>query len=558
MANQNVSVPSWEKELAPIHTHPLTPSRKADVCVIGAGIAGLTTAYLLAREGYSVVVLERDGIGSGETGRTTAQASNVLGTRYFELADLHGCEGARLIADSHLNAAHQIERISRAEKIDCDLERVDGYLVLSPQHDLDYLRKEYKAVTKAGIRAEWIDYSPITRLSTGPWIKFPDQVQFHPMKYLAGLKTAIERLGGEIFTDTDVTDILGESCLEVRTRHLGSVVADKVVVATNTPVFNKVTMHTKQAAYRTYVIGIEVNGEELPRALYWDTEDAYHYVRYEKRASGASILLVGGEDHKVGQLADNVNPWQKLEGWARRHIPGTLGNVRYRWSGQVEEPVDGIGFAGLNPGVHRNHYLITGDAGNGITHGTIGARIITDHIAGRENAWSSLYSPGRVRVKSSLDFMRENANTFAQYRDLITAKPHDAATIAREEGRILRHGVSPVAAYRDAHGKLHECSAICPHLGAVLRWNGLEKTWDCPAHGSRFTPDGEVLNGPANCPLHAAEKSAPQKKSAAAPKVPRPGNFPDHASEADADQLLEATAGLRQSPPREPDAKSAR
>jgi Rieske Fe-S protein len=280
-----------------------------------------------------------------------------------------------------------------------------------------------------------------------------------------------------------------------------------VIVACNTPFNNRVVMHTKQAAYRTYVIGVEVPRGSVPRILLWDTGDPYYYVRLETAPAPAAgdLLIVGGADHKVGQDSHPEHRYDDIERWVRERFP-MAGPVRYRWSGEVMEPADGPAYLGRNPLDDDNVYIITGDSGNGMTHTTIGAMLITDLIMGRENKWASLYDPARKVIHGLSDFVSEQANTLAQYGDWVgKAEVESVTQIAPGSGAILNQGVHKLAVYRDATGALHALSATCTHLGCVVHFNSAERSWDCPCHGSRFAIDGSVLHGPAATPLKAAK-----------------------------------------------------
>jgi Rieske Fe-S protein len=267
-------------------------------------------------------------------------------------------------------------------------------------------------------------------------------------------------------------------------------------------------MHTKQAPYISYAIGIKVPAGSVTSALYWDTLDPYHYVRLQHGSdSGEDVLIVGGEDHKTGQADDAAERFAKLELWARFRWP-QCGDVAYRWSGQVMETIDGLAFIGRNPGDDEHVYIATGDSGMGITHGTIAGILLTDLIVGRENPWAELYDPGRKRVKALGEFAKENLNVAAQYLDWVTGGDVSSADqVAPGGGAVIRRGLHKVAVYRDPAGRLHEHSATCPHLGCVVHWNGGEKTWDCPCHGSRFDALGRVIVGPANADLGPADQA---------------------------------------------------
>jgi glycine/D-amino acid oxidase-like deaminating enzyme/nitrite reductase/ring-hydroxylating ferredoxin subunit len=482
----------------------LTKDITADVCVVGAGIAGLTTAYLLANEGKSVVVLDDGQIAGGETSRTTAHLVNALDDRYYELESMHGEKGARMAAESHTAAIDRIEAIIAKEKIDCDFERLDGFLFVPPGDSTDVLDKEIEAAHRAGLKdVRRVARAPLDNFDTGPSLLFPRQAQFHPLKYLDGLAQAFEKKGGRIFNQTHAEEFKSGSPAQVKTSKGPVVSADAIVVATNTPVNDWVAIHTKQAAYRTYVLGLRVPKGSVTKALYWDTPDPYHYVRLQN-ANGHDVLIVGGEDHKTGQADDAVERFERLEAWTRERFP-MAENVEFNWSGQIMEPVDSLAFIGRNPG-DKDIYVVTGDSGNGMTHGTVAGILLTDLILGRENGWTTLYDPSRISLRAAPDFAKENLNVVAQYGDYATAGDVDRVReIAPGTGALVRQSLKKIAVYRDSKGNLHKCSAVCPHLGCIVDWNDTEKTWDCPCHGSRFDPHGKVLNGPANVGLGPAE-----------------------------------------------------
>jgi glycine/D-amino acid oxidase-like deaminating enzyme/nitrite reductase/ring-hydroxylating ferredoxin subunit len=478
----------------------LTEDAQADVCIVGAGIAGLTTAYLLGREGKRVVVLDDGPLAGGETCRTTAHIVNALDDRYYELESLHGAEGARRAAASHTAAIAKIEEIVRAEQIDCDFARLDGYLFVPPGDDVSVLDKELEAAHRAGLtELERVARAPIDSFDTGPALRFPQQAQFHILKYLNGLAHAIERDGGRIYTKTHADKIEGGQQARVETSNGAVVTASAVIVATNSPVNDLVEMHTKQAPYRTFVVGARVPKGSVPQILLWDTPDPYHYVRLQAAEDDMhDILIVGGEDHKTGQADDADERYARLEAWTRERFP-QVESFAFRWSGQVLEPVDGLAFIGRNPLDSDNVFIATGDSGNGMTHGTIAGVLLTDLILGRQNEWATLYDPARKTLGAIADFARENLNVMAQYTDLLTGgEVADVSEIKAGEGAVVRRGLTKVCVYRDEQGTLHERSAICPHLGCVVQWNTTEQTWDCPCHGSRYAgADGHVVNGPA-------------------------------------------------------------
>ncbi len=513
-------------------TEPLAHAERCDVCVVGAGIAGLSTAYQLARAGARVVVLEEGPIGRGETGRTTAHLSNALDDRYEWLERVHSPERAKLAAESHTAAIDCIEAICREESIDCGFERVDGFLFAHDAKHLAALDRELAAAERAGVVVEREGASCFSFSDTGPCLRFRGQAVFHPLRDLAGLARATLRWGGAIHTGMRVVDVESGAPCRVVTDSGLAVLAERVVVATNVPIHARFAIHTKQTAYRSYVAAFEVPARSIPNALYWDTADPYHYVRIAPADDPErEHLIVGGEDHRTGQDEDPTFRWQRIAQWTRALFP-MAGPVAFRWSGQIIEPVDGLAYIGRSPGMsHPGVFVATGDSGNGLTHGTIAGMLLRDLIVGRDNPWDEVYDPGRMHARALPRFARENLNTAAQYADWLRGgEVHSAAEVAPGSGAVIRHGLKPVAVYRDDSGAVAMRSAVCTHLGGVVSWNAAERTWDCPCHGSRFDRFGHVLNGPAIKDLAVVEpekSDTPEKPAERTPeKSDRPSASP--------------------------------
>lgn len=402
---------SWFKDtVQPAKFEKLSENISVDVAIVGGGIAGVTTAYLISKSGKSVALLEDGYIGSGETGRTTAHITHALDDRYYNIEKNHGTDSAKIAAASHTSAIDFIDRTVREEGIDCAFSRLNGYLFLDPTDNKSSLDKEIAALRNAGISTAKIESkSPLESKDTSPCICFQDQAQFQPMLYLTAIANRMSQNNEvKIFTETHAQEIQTVNSTNVIKTNTGySVTAKDVVLATNAPIIDKVSkIYDKQVAYRTYVVAAEIKKNSIPSALYWDTGNQnskdhvkpYHYVRIQQTGNeNNDLLIVGGEDHKTGSPNDRNDfdtKFRNLETWMRK-IFSVDGQVVYNWSGQVMEPLDGLAIIGPNPGKDKNIYIATGDSGNGITHGTIAGIILHDLIVGKDNPWAELYNPNR-------------------------------------------------------------------------------------------------------------------------------------------------------------------
>lgn len=472
-----------------------------DVCIIGAGISGLCTAYLLSKAGKKVVVLDKGRVGGGETGWTTAHLTYVLDNRYFELEKLQGKKKAKLALKSHKQAIDLIEKIIKDEGMEVDFKRVDGYLFFG-ENEKKELEKELEVITKLGGEVEVVNEVG-GRENLGKALKFSNQGQFHPLKFLDGLIKAILKNGGEIYENSLVNEVKEkEQNVEIELANEREITAAQAIVMTNSPFNNRFKIHTKQAPYQTYAIGVSLKNK-VAEGLYWDTEDPYHYIRIYD-GGNEQFLIVGGEDHKTGQEEHTEDKYEKLWKWTKENFP-EAGKVEYQWSGQVFETIDGLAYIGANPGDKRT-FIGTGYSGNGMTYGVIAAQMIEELIAGKACDWKEIYDPGRKNLMGVGNFAEENLNVASQYLDLLKPEAKvNLEKLEKGEGTVINEGMKKVAIYKDKTGKICKYSAICTHLGCVVKWNKAETTWDCPCHGSRFDAHGKVMNGPATADLPKEE-----------------------------------------------------
>jgi glycine/D-amino acid oxidase-like deaminating enzyme/nitrite reductase/ring-hydroxylating ferredoxin subunit len=489
-------------DVEPIAAPQYSGPSKVDVAVIGAGMAGLSIAFELAERGLSVAVIDRGKIARGMTARTTAHLAPVCDDGATEIIKIRGEAMARLAWESQAAGVDRIEQIVDQLKIECHFRRLDAFLFPGPDTKQADLDEELKAQRKCGADAEKVHRTPgLASLDGVGVLRYRNQAAFNPARYLRALAEAILAKGGRLFANTVVASIEeADNAVTVTTAGGDKIHCASCVVATNSPINDRLALHSKMAPYRTYAMAFTIPKDALPDALYWDTMDPYHYVRQETGPGTVNYLIAGGEDHKSGEADDAATRYAQIAAWTRDLFPD-VGKETHRWSGQVLDTVDYSAFSGVNPG-SRNVYVHTGDSGQGMTHGAMAGLLIPDLIVNGSSQWQDCYDPSRKPLRAITNYARENMTAiknFAEYMAPGEISSYDK--LANGEGAIVRDGLHKVAAYRDSHGKLHKCSAVCSHLGCHVHWNSLERCWDCPCHGSQFDIDGTALNAPAIGPL---------------------------------------------------------
>ncbi len=491
----------------------LAENLRVDTVVIGSGIAGLSTAYELVCRGQTVAVLDRGRIAGGMTSRTSAHLTSQCDDGFNALTDIRGLDGAKIFHESHQAAIGRIEAIAQDEGIECHYRRVNGYLFPAiGKNPVEELTPEFEATKKVGMPIERHTGLPFKGHEQAKCLRYPNLATFHPLRYLRGVAEAFVRRGGMLFANTAVTGVEEKNgAVIIRTANNFSVQAANAVVATNSPINDRLALHTKLAPYRTYAMAVTIARDSIEDALYWDTLDPYHYVRLESGRGSTQYLIVGGADHKTGEVDDAWARFEGLESWIRGLLP-KLGNVTHKWSGQVLDSIDYAAYSGRNPG-NEHVFVHTGDSGQGLTHGVMGSLLLSRLITGEECPWTSFYDPSRVIASAATNFVAENVTAVKNFAEYVApGELKSVDELQPGKGAIVREGLRKVAAYRDDDGKVHRVSAACTHVGCHLHWNSFERCWDCPCHGSHFAVDGTPLNAPAVAPLEQYGSQAAESR----------------------------------------------
>ncbi|RQG97404.1 FAD-dependent oxidoreductase [Natrarchaeobius oligotrophus] len=474
----------------------LERDRPVDAAVVGGGIAGLSTAIELRERGQTVVVLERDRVATGVTGKSTAKLTSQHGLIYDHLRREFGRRAAGQYARVQESAIDVVEERIDELGVDCGFERQPSYLYGDSP---DEMEREADAARQAGLSAAYVtSVPPFERAQAG--VRFDEQAWFHPRRYLLAIADALRAdEGAAVLEGARVTDVEpGAPCRVGLER--GTLSARRIVVATGFPILDRAGYFARMHPKRSYVLGLRIDGRP-PEGMYYRPGDNYRSVRTHRDEDG-DLLLVGGENHKTGQGGSTTERYRRLLAWARDRFP--VASVDYRWSTQDYQPADKVPLVGRAGPTAENVYVATGFRGWGMTNGVAAGRLLADLLAGERPPECDLFDPLRFTPKTSFSStVTENADAASEFATdwLQTLLSDDSASLSSGEGRVFRHGGKPIACARDADGTLHATSAVCTHMYCLVEWNDAECSWDCPCHGSRFSPDGEVLEGPATAEL---------------------------------------------------------
>jgi glycine/D-amino acid oxidase-like deaminating enzyme/nitrite reductase/ring-hydroxylating ferredoxin subunit len=493
------NIPFWIDN-APVQKFPrLQRNINVDVVVVGAGITGITAAYLLKKAGSTVALIERERVASIDTGHTTAHLTYITDVQLQKLARNFGKDHAQAAWDAGAAAIDEIERIVAEQRIDCEFTRVPAYLHVrvgsSPKKEVSWLKKEADLAAKLGFDAAYLELIPYFNLLG---VRFANQAKFHPRKYLGALVKKIPGSGSHVFEKSAATDFDAKGRRVKLNRNWISF--DRVVMATNNPlvglasVISSTFFQTKLSLYTSYALGGRLPSGTVPEALFWDTREPYDYLRIDRHRD-FDYLIYGGEDHKTGQKKKTQSAYARL--WTRLNKIIPKARIDHRWSGQVICTPDGLPYIGENA---EHQFVATGYCGNGITFGTVAAMMARDWATARKNPWADLFAVDRRKIKGATrNYIRENKDyPYYMIKDRISRPESDSVReLKRGDGMIIGSRGKKIAVFRDNDGNICKLSPVCTHLGCLVRWNPAESTWDCPCHGSRFKPTGEVIAGPA-------------------------------------------------------------
>lgn len=503
----NDPVPYWIASTAETDYPPLRQDLKVDVAVIGGGMVGILSGYLLSRSGVSVAVLEASRILQGTTGHTTAKITSQHSLIYDRLKKSVGEEQARQYADANEAAIHLIDDLAGEHKIECDFAWRPAFIYTQADKYIDRLEKEAEAASSLGIMASVVEHLPLP-FPIKAALRFDHQAQFHPLKFLKALAEETIKNGGQIFEKTHAVDIEeGRTCV-VNTSQGSRVRADQVIIATHYPFFDGGGLYFSRIYQeRSYLIGIE-SSDKLSPGMYISAESPTRSLR-SQHLRGGEMILIGGENHKTGQCRNTNLCYQNLLQFARDNFK--VKEVPYRWSTQDCMTLDGVPYVGRLSLRSPDIYLATGFGKWGMTGSAASSMILRDLITRGESPWAPVYNPSRATSAATIvNFIVQNADVAKNYVAGKLQPAMDNLDIDKGQAQVVNVDGQKMGAYRDETGRVHMVDITCPHVGCELEWNHAERSWDCPCHGSRFSYEGDIIEGPAQyCLSHIEQQPNP-------------------------------------------------
>ena len=466
-----------------------------DVAIIGAGITGITAAYLLKKAGKTVALVEAQQIAASASGHTTAKVTSLHQLIYADLIDRHGEDKARLYGESNQAGVEFVASTVEQEGIDCDFQRNDTYSFAEESKNLDKVQKEYDAAVKLGLPAEFVTETTLPFDVAGA-IKFTNQAQFHVRKYLLHLANTIPGDGSYIFEDSRVQTVdEGTPCIV----HANGTTlqATDILLTTHLPIVDTGLFFAKTYPQRSYIVGAKISEEKAPQGMYIGVGKNYHSIRTTPAEDGGLLLLVGGGSHKVGEKSETEESYQELDRYLHSHFG--IDKIDYRWSSQDYESFDKLPYIGKLTPANDHIYVATGFSLWGMSKGTMAGMLLADLVRGIANPWADLYDSLRATPFVTKESIQNNLDVGKHWvlDRLKGIEKWSTDDVKPGEGKIITLEGEKVGVYKDEAGKVTAVNATCPHLACIVNWNSAEKSWDCPCHGGRFTCDGKVIQGPA-------------------------------------------------------------
>lgn len=508
MKRDGATTSLWQHNLPDYQAQNTTlPTDVVDVLIVGGGITGITTALLLQQGGQRCVVAEKDTLCFGTTGGTTSHINSFFDTDYHTIRQDFGVEGAQTVARATRQAIELFAHHVKTYNIDCGYSERDAYVYAQTDEQVNQLDKIMEASLEAGAHVAYADSIPVPT-DFQKAIVYPRNAQIHPTRYVFALAREYEQLGGVILQHCTVGHIGGDELMLEAETNMGTIKAKYVIYATHIPPGGINLLHFRAHPYRSYAMAVTLNNDsQYPQSLAYNMYDPYYYYRTQE-VDGQQYLIVGGEDHKTAHEENTEACFTHLEAHVRRHYD--VKEVAFKWSSQYFEPSDGLAYIGLNPGTHDNILVASGYSGNGITYSHIAAITLSQMILNKQSEYATLFNPRRVKpIAGFTEFVKENVDVVKEFfsKRFSQQQLDELADLAPGDARVVKFEGASIALYKDENSKLHAVDPICPHAKCAVGWNRAEKSWDCPCHGSRFTPDGQLLTGPARKGLEPIDLS---------------------------------------------------
>jgi len=475
----------------------LTKDLETECLIVGGGIPGITTAYLLSKKGVKVTVVDADKIGSGCSGRNTGKVTCQHSIVYSKIKKEYGLEKAKSYYEANNKALKLMESIIKEHNIDCNFEKISAYIFTESDNYIKDIEDEFSVCKEIGIDCEYHTSLPLP-LDIKAAISFNNQGQFNPKKYIDAIAELVIKQGGEIYENTTIKDVDKREKNKITTEDGNYIYTSKLVISSHHPFYDGMSFYfARLEPERSHIIAL-TKTKDFPKGMFINVEEPSRTLRsYE--GDGENLVLIGGEKHRVGKGKNDRNYYDILEAYAKEKFGEE--EVKYRWSAQDCLSTDHIPYIGYINKEFDNMYVATGFSKWGMTNGTVAGMIISNLIINGEDEFQETFTPSRSKSYLSKEFLKQNINVVVEYIGGMLRQGNREVEVEKGEMKVVRIKGVDYGAFKDENGKLFIVNIKCTHLGCELLWNNCEKTWDCPCHGSRFDYKGNVLEGPAINPL---------------------------------------------------------